>query len=160
MAITGLGLVLFALLHMLGHFGMFAGRDAYNSYAHTLQGLGALKWIARGGLLALFVVHVATAIRLVALNRAARPVKYAVYRPAASTVSGRTMAWTGVVVLAFIIYHLVHFTFGMIQPGSFHTLDPQGRYDAYTMYIRGFQSVPIYITYLIAIALLAAHLSH
>ena len=58
MALTGLGLVLFALVHMLGHLGMFSGRDAYNSYAHMLQGLGALKWLARGGLLAILVVRV------------------------------------------------------------------------------------------------------
>jgi len=160
MAVTGLGLVLFAILHMLGHLGMFGGRDAYNSYAHTLQGLGALKWIARGGLLGIFIIHVAMAIRLVALNRAARPVRYAVYRPVMSTAAGRSMAMSGVVVLAFIVYHLIHFTFGMIQPEYFHTLDPAKRFDAYTMFVRGFQSLPIYLSYLVAIALLAAHLSH
>lgn len=160
MAVTGLGLVLFAILHMLGHIGMFVGRDAYNSYAHTLQGLGALKWIARGGLLAIFAVHVAMAIRLVTLNRAARPVPYAVYRPVMATAAGRTMAMTGVVILAFIIFHLIHFTFGLVQPEYFHTLDPLKRYDAYSMFIRGFQVVPIYLAYLVAIALLATHLAH
>jgi succinate dehydrogenase / fumarate reductase cytochrome b subunit len=160
MAVTGLGLVLFALAHMLGHLGMFAGQDAYNAYADTLQGLGALKWIVRGGLLAIFVIHVAAAIRLVSINRAARPVRYAVYRPVTATAAGRTMAWTGVVVLAFIVYHLVHFTFGMIQPEHFHTLDPLGRYDAYSMFVYGFQSVPIYASYAVAIALLSAHLAH
>lgn len=160
MAITGLGLVLFAILHMLGHLGMFAGRDAYNSYAHTLQSLGALKWIARGGLLGIFVVHVAMAIRLVTMNRAARPVSYAVYRPVSASTAGRAMAMTGIVVLAFLIFHLVHFTFGMVQPDYFHTLDPAKRFDAYTMYIRGFQVLPIYVTYLIAILLFAMHLAH
>jgi succinate dehydrogenase / fumarate reductase cytochrome b subunit len=160
MALTGLGLVLFAIFHMLGHLGMFAGRDAFNSYAHTLQSLGALKWIARGGLLFIFVLHVVMAIRLVALNRAARPVPYAVYRPVSATLAGRTMAWTGLVVLVFVIYHLLHFTLGMVQPEYFHTLDPQKRYDAYTMFVRGFEVVPIYLSYLVAIALLASHLSH
>ena len=160
MAVTGLGLVVFALVHMIGHLSMFAGRDAYNAYAHTLQSLGAVKWIVRGGLLAIFVLHVAMAIRLVAINRAARPVPYVVYRPVSATVAGRTMAWTGVIVLAFVIYHLVHFTFGMVQPEYFHTLDPLKRYDAYTMFVRGFQSVPIYVSYLVAIALLSTHLSH
>lgn len=160
MAVTGLGLVVFALVHMIGHLSMFAGRDAYNAYAHTLQSLGAVKWIVRGGLLAIFVLHVAMAIRLVAINRAARPVPYVVYRPVSATVAGRTMAWTGVIVLAFVIYHLVHFTFGMVQPEYFHTLDPLKRYDAYTMFVRGFQSVPIYLSYLVAIALLSTHLSH
>ena len=160
MAVTGLALLLFVIVHMLGHLGMFAGRDAYNAYAHTLQSLGALKWIARGGLLLVFVVHVAMAIRLVALNRAARPVPYAVYRPKVANAAGRTMAWTGLVILAFVIYHLVHFTFGMIQPDYFHTLDPLKRYDAYTMFVRGFQSTAIYVSYLVAIALLSTHLAH
>lgn len=160
MAVTGLGLLLFAIVHMVGHLGMFAGRDAYNAYADTLQGLGALKWIVRGGLLAIFAVHVAMAIRLVSINRGARPVRYAVYRPVMATTAGRTMAWTGVVVLAFVIYHLLHFTLGQVQPEYFHTLDPEGRYDAYTMFVRGFQSMPIYASYAVAMGLFAAHLAH
>jgi succinate dehydrogenase / fumarate reductase, cytochrome b subunit len=160
MALTGLGLVLFAIVHMLGHLGVLIGRDTYNDYAATLQGLGALKWITRGGLLAIFVLHVAMALRLVALNRAARPVKYAVYRPTRASAAGRSMAWTGVIVLAFIVYHLIHFTFGLVQPEAFHRLDDAKRIDAYGMFVHGFQSLPIYVSYLIAIALLSVHLAH
>jgi succinate dehydrogenase / fumarate reductase cytochrome b subunit len=160
MAVTGLLLILFVIVHMLGHFGMFAGRDAYNTYAHTLQSLGALKWIARGGLLVLAVVHVGAALRLVAINNAARPVAYAMYKPKRTTFAARTMRWTGLIVLAFIVYHLVHFTFGQIQPEYFHKLDPAGRYDAYSMYVRGFQNLGVYISYLVAMALLCIHLSH
>jgi succinate dehydrogenase / fumarate reductase cytochrome b subunit len=160
MAVTGLGLVLFAVLHMIGHFGMFAGQDAYNAYAHFLQSLGALKWLARGGLLAIFALHVGSALRLVALNRAARPVKYAMYRPVASTAASRSMAMTGLVILAFVIYHLVHFTFGQVQPDYFHLLDAAGRYDAYTMFVRGFQNVAIFGSYAVAVTLLSVHLSH
>jgi succinate dehydrogenase / fumarate reductase, cytochrome b subunit len=160
MALTGLAMVLFAIVHMLGHLGMFSGQDAYNSYAHFLQGLGGLKWLARGGLLAVFVVHIATAIRLVTLNRAARPVAYAVYKPVRSTAAGRTMALTGLTLLAFIIYHLLHFTLGMVQPAYFHQLDELGRYDAYSMFVRGFQNIGIYASYAIAILLLSLHLGH
>lgn len=160
MALTGLGLVLFAIVHMLGHLGVLISRDTYNNYAATLQGLGALKWIARGGLLAIFVLHVAMALRLVALNRAARPVKYAVYRPTRASAAGRSMAWTGVIVLAFIVYHLIHFTFGLVQPEAFHQLDDAKRIDAYGMFVYGFQSLPIYVSYLVAIALLSVHLAH
>ncbi len=160
MAVTGLGLLLFAIVHMVGHFGMFAGRDAYNTYAHTLQSLGALKWAARGGLLAILVIHVATAISLAAANSAARPQKYAVYRTRKTTFFARTMTMTGLVILAFIIYHLAHFTLGWVQPASFHTVDAKGRYDAYSMYVIGFQNLPILISYLVAVTLLSFHLAH
>ncbi len=160
MALTGLGLVLFAIVHMIGHLGMFSGQDAYNSYAHFLQGLGGLKWAARGGLLAIFVVHLATGIRLATLNRAARPVPYAVYRPVRSTAASRTMALTGLTILAFVIYHLLHFTLGQVQPAYFHQLDELGRYDAYSMFVRGFQNVGIYASYTVAMLLLALHLGH
>jgi succinate dehydrogenase / fumarate reductase cytochrome b subunit len=160
MAVTGLAMVLFAIVHMLGHLGMFSGQDAYNAYAHFLQGLGGLKWLARGGLLAVFVLHVATAIRLVALNRAARPVAYAVYKPVRSTAAGRSMALTGLTLLAFIIYHLLHFTLGMVQPAYFHQLDELGRYDAYSMFVRGFQNPGIFASYAVAMLLLSSHLGH
>jgi succinate dehydrogenase / fumarate reductase, cytochrome b subunit len=160
MALTGLAMVLFAIVHMLGHLGMFSGQDAYNSYAHFLQSLGAPKWIARGGLLAVFIVHIATALSLVAKNRAARPVAYAVYKPVRSTIMSRTMAVTGLVLLAFIIYHLLHFTIGQIQPDYFHKLDMAGRYDAYSMFVRGFENKGIFASYLVAIALLSLHLGH
>lgn len=160
MAVTGLGLLLFALVHMLGHLGMFSGRDAYNAYAHTLQGLGALKWIARGGLLAIFVLHAATGIRLASANRAARPEKYVVQRLTRTTFYARSMALTGLVVLAFIVYHLAHFTLGWIQPDYFHHLDDKGRYDAYSMFVMGFKNVGILISYLVAVTLLCIHLAH
>ncbi|HUQ07963.1 MAG TPA: succinate dehydrogenase cytochrome b subunit [Kofleriaceae bacterium] len=160
MAVTGLGLLLFAIVHMVGHFGMFGGRDAYNTYAHTLQSLGALKWAARGGLLAILIIHVATAIALWRANAAARPQKYAVYRTRKTTIFARTMTMTGLVILAFIIYHLAHFTFGWVQPASFHTVDAKGRYDAYSMYVLGFQNLPILISYLVAVTLLSFHLAH
>ncbi len=160
MAVTGLGMVLFALVHMLGHLGMFSGREAYNSYAAFLQGLGAGKWIARAGLVGLLVGHVATAVVLVRANAAARPTKYAVQRYRRTTFAARTMALTGMVVLAFIVYHLIHFTFGWIQPEYFHLPDDKGRADAYTMFVMGFKSVPILISYLIAVTLLCLHLAH
>lgn len=160
MAVTGLGMVLFAIVHMVGHLGMFGGPDTYNGYAHFLQGLGAIKWLARAGLLAIFVLHIATAIRLVMINRAARPVAYAAYKPVRSTAASRTMALTGLTILAFVIYHLLHFTIGLVQPEYFHTLDPLERYDAYSMFVHGFQNVGIYISYAVAILLLSFHLGH
>lgn len=160
MAVTGLLLLLFAIAHMLGHLQMFGGQDLYNAYAHFLQGLWEVKWPVRVGLLALLVIHVAFAVMLVERNRAARPVGYARYRPARASIAGRTMAWTGLALLAFLAFHILHFTAGLIDPQAFHLVDPEGRVDAYTMFVRGFQQPAIYGVYLAGVALLAAHLGH
>ncbi len=160
MAVTGLLLLLFAIVHMLGHLQMFGGPEMYNSYAHFLQDLWEVKWPVRAGLLALLVIHVVIAVGLVAKNRAARPTRYAVFRPVVSSAVGRTMAYSGLIVLAFLIFHILHFTLGQVQPGYFHTLDPKNRWDAYSMFVHGFQNPAIYGVYLVGIALLAAHLGH
>lgn len=160
MAVTGLGLFLFALVHMLGHLQMFGGPEMYNRYAHFLQELWEVKWPVRVGLLALLVIHAVTAIGLVATNRAARPIRYVRYKPVVSSPVGRAMAWTGLFVFAFLAFHILHFTLGQIQPGYFHVMDPKDRWDAYAMYIHGFQNPAIYGVYLVGIALLAMHLGH
>lgn len=160
MAVTGLLLFAFAIVHMVGHLQMFGGPDMYNKYAHFLQSLWEVKWPVRAGLLLLLVVHMVTAIGLVAKNRAARPVGYTKYRAAVTSPMARTMAWTGLAIFAFLAFHILHFTIGMVQPGSFHHLDPQGRYDAYGMFVAGFQNVGIYAVYAVGMLLLASHLGH
>jgi len=162
MAVSGLLLVLFAIAHMIGHLIMFTGRDAYNDYAAFLQGLGhgGVKWIIRGGLLALLIAHIVAGVRLATLNRAARPVRYRVYRTVATKPWARGMIFTGLAIFAFLVYHILHFTVGLVQPESFHLHDPAGRIDAYVMYVRGFQSVPVLISYLVAMTLLLPHLAH
>lgn len=160
MAITGLLLFLFAIVHMLGHLQMFGGPEMYNTYAHFLQSLWEVKWPVRLGLIALLVIHIVLALGLVAKNRAARPVGYAKYKPVISSAVGRSMAWTGLAVFAFLAFHILHFTVGQVQPGYFHTLDPKNRYDAYSMFIHGFQNPAIYGVYLAGILLLAMHLGH
>jgi succinate dehydrogenase / fumarate reductase cytochrome b subunit len=160
MAVTGLGLVAFALQHMLGHLVMFGGPDAYNNYAHTMQSLGALKWLARGGLLAIFILHLVTGLRLAARNRAARPVAYVAYKTKVTTMAARTMAVTGIALFIFIAFHLGHFTFGLVQPDSFHQLDGQGRYDAFTMYVVGFHNIWLFLAYLAAMMIMSIHLGH
>jgi succinate dehydrogenase / fumarate reductase cytochrome b subunit len=149
MAITGLLLLLFAIFHMAGHLQMFGGRAMYNAYAHFLQNLWEVKWPVRAGLLALVILHVVLAIGLVAKNRSARPVGYAVYRPMRSSVVGRSMALTGIVVLAFLIFHIYHFTLEPSHPG-----------DAYTMFVTAFRNLPTYVVYLVGIGLLSLHLGH
>ena len=149
MAVTGLLLLLFAIVHMIGHLQMFGGRAMYNAYADFLQRLWEVKWPVRAGLLGLLVLHVVLAIGLVAKNRAARPVNYAMYRPQRSSIVGRSMALSGLVVLAFLIFHLIHMT-----------IDPAVEHDAYRLYVMAFQQPLYYAIYLIGILLLAMHLGH
>jgi succinate dehydrogenase / fumarate reductase cytochrome b subunit len=160
MAVTGLLLLVFAIAHMVGHLQMFGGQDVYNTYAHFLQSLWEVLWPTRIGLLLLVVIHVVFAVSLVARNRAARPAGYARYRPVRSSIFGRTMAWSGLALLAFLSFHILHFTVGMIDPQDFHRPDPAGRYDAYTMFVRGFQQPAIYGVYLAGMIVLASHLGH
>jgi len=160
MAITGLLLFLFAIVHMAGHLQMFGGPEMYNKYAHFLQELWEVKWPIRAGLLGLLIVHAVTAISLVSKNRAARPIGYAMYKPVVSSPVGRAMAWTGLFVFAFLAFHILHFTLGQVQPAYFHVMDPKDRWDAYSMFIHGFQSPAIYVVYLAGIGLLAMHLGH
>jgi succinate dehydrogenase / fumarate reductase cytochrome b subunit len=160
MAVTGLLLLLFAIVHMIGHLQVFGGQEMYNTYAHFLQSLWEVKWPVRAGLLLLVIVHIVTAIGLTAKNRAARPVKYARFKPVRSSIMGRTMAWTGLTLFAFLAFHILHFTAGMVQPDTFHQLDPKERWDAYGMFIAGFQNPAIYGIYLAGMVLLASHLGH
>lgn len=160
MAVTGLLLFLFAVVHMIGHLQMFGGRDMYNTYAHFLQSLWEVKWPVRAGLLVLLIVHIIVALGLVAKNRAARPERYAKFKPVVSSAAGRTMAFTGLAVFAFIAFHIIHFTVGWVQPEAFHTLDAEKRWDAYSMFVIGFQNPAIYGVYFAGMVLLALHLGH
>jgi len=160
MAVTGLLLLLFTIIHMVGHLQMFGGQDMYNTYAAFLQNLWEVKWPARAGLIGLLSVHMVTAIGLVAKNKAARPVAYAVYKPVVSTGASRAMAFTGLALFAFIAFHILHFTLGMVQPESYHLLDPKQRHDAFTMFVKGFQNPAIFGVYAAGMVLLAMHLGH
>jgi succinate dehydrogenase / fumarate reductase cytochrome b subunit len=169
-ALTGLSLVLFTIFHMLGNLKIFDGPDAINSYAYFLKhSLGALIWIARAGLLAVFVLHVALAIRLSRRSRAARPVAYQHPGSVQATVSSRTMIWTGIVVGLFVLFHLAHFTFGWIhgaevEPGKvvpyLELQDAQGRHDVYSMVVAGFTTPWLALLYIAGQIALFIHLTH
>jgi succinate dehydrogenase / fumarate reductase cytochrome b subunit len=114
-AITGLLLVGFVLTHMAGNLLIFLGRDWLNDYAHHLKALGPLLWVLRLGLLAVFVVHVALSLQLNYTNNNARPQGYVYEETMQASWASRHMVWTGLVLLAFIVYHLAHFTVGVVD---------------------------------------------
>lgn len=188
-ALTGAGLTLFVIFHMLGNLQVFLGPEVLNRYAQFLKENPELLWPARIGLLLLFVVHIALTIQLQIRNRAARPVNY-VYRQQylSADLASRTMLLTGLVILAFVIYHLLHFTVGFVQPQNFHReeitdpkkrqayetmaghaareayrkeLDPlYKRHDVYSMVVLGFRDWRIAVSYIIAQLFLGLHLWH
>jgi succinate dehydrogenase / fumarate reductase cytochrome b subunit len=113
MAATGVLLFGFLVGHLTGNLLMFAGPDAMNTYAHWLKEKGGLLWGARLGLFIVFTVHIASAIRVNRQNRAARSEAYAVSNYLATTYASRTILVSGLIVLAFVIYHLLHYTLGV-----------------------------------------------
>ena len=164
MAITGLIMVGFVLFHMLGNLQMFQGPDAINTYAHFLKTLPpAVMWGGRLFLLAAAGVHVATAIALTRENCKACPTDPGVKERVQATLSSKTMALSGSILLFFIVFHILHFTTHTIFPvyKTFMTdLDGQQVYDVYSMVIYGFSNVWIASFYIIAMGLLCMHLSH
>ncbi len=160
MAITGFLLVGFVIVHMLGNLQVFIGPSAINEYAELLKSKPALLWTARLGLLAIALLHVATAIQLVLRNRAARPVQYGVAKPVGASLSSRLAAITGTLIFAFIVYHLLHFTVGVTNPEFMDLRDAQGRHDVFGMVVRGFSNPLVAGVYLLAMALLCSHLRH
>ncbi len=123
MAITGLLLIGFVIGHMAGNLLLFAGPDALNSYAHALKERPALLWTARLGLLLVFVVHIVYGIRLTWRNRAARPIPYIREDTLQASWASRHMLLTGLVLLAFVIYHLAHFTLGVVTRANYQSED-------------------------------------
>ncbi|HEX8089626.1 MAG TPA: succinate dehydrogenase cytochrome b subunit [Blastocatellia bacterium] len=162
MAISGFALFLFVIAHMAGNLQIFLGRDAINAYAAFLKSKPGLLWSARAGLLILAVLHITAAIQLVSENNDARPVKYEEGRPTAASLASRTIFVSGLVIFAFIIYHLLHFTFGVTNPEFLTIKDPTDplRHDVYGMMIAGFSNPWISAFYIISMGLLCLHLSH
>jgi succinate dehydrogenase / fumarate reductase cytochrome b subunit len=165
MAVSGAAMFLFVVGHLLGNLQVFLGPEKLNAYGHFLQTNIELIWAARLGLLAMLVLHVWSAIRLTAENRAARPIAYAnPLPPVAASYASRTMMMSGLIVFVFIIYHLLHFTVQVpavnLVGTDFRNLQDAGRHDIYQMMIRGFRHPLVAGFYILGVALLALHLSH
>jgi succinate dehydrogenase / fumarate reductase cytochrome b subunit len=155
MAVTGAILVVFVLGHMTGNLLVYLGPEALNHYAVFLRQFlhGAGLWIARVTLLVSVVLHIWSATSLTLDSRRARPEGYREQKWKESTYASRTMRWGGVIILLFVIYHLLHFTFGTAHPSFVEG-------DVYHNFITGFQSVPVSIAYVVAMLALGLHLRH
>ena len=165
MAVTGFVLFLFVIGHLAGNLQIFLGPEAINRYGHFLQSNPELIWPARLILLLVVGLHLWSAVELSRENKAARPVDYAVYQPVGSSYASRTMLMSGLIILAFVVYHLLHFTVQVQYLnltgqdfGSF--VDAERRHDIFKMMVVGFSNAWVSAFYLLGMALLCLHLSH
>jgi succinate dehydrogenase / fumarate reductase cytochrome b subunit len=161
MAVSGLIFVAFVLGHMYGNLKAFSGHDAFNEYAAHLRELGepmlpheGFLWIMRAGLVIALVVHVACAVELTRRARKARPVRYVVKKHTGAIPASRLMRWGGLTLLLFIVWHLINFTIGKVNPQGGPTDDP------YNLLVDSFDVWWITLIYLAAMAMLGAHLHH
>ena len=154
MAITGLIMVAYLITHVLANLLVFQGPVNINAYSAFLHGTGGALWAARLVLLAALVLHVVAAVQLSNRRFEARPIGYAGGRqPQVSTWASRSIRWGGALILAFLVYHILHFTIGTAHP-SFVDGDP------YHNVATGFHSLPVVVLYLIAMGMVGLHLYH
>jgi len=154
-AVTGIVLVLFVIGHLLGNLQAFQGMEKFNAYAHFLQSTKGLLWTVRFVLLAAVTLHATAGIQLYLGSRSARPVPYRAPLVPSTPVSSRTMIWTGLLTLAFVVYHLLDLTLGV---GLVHAGFVPG--DAYANLVATFHSWGKVIFYGASLVGLGLHLSH
>ncbi|HXE61271.1 MAG TPA: succinate dehydrogenase cytochrome b subunit [Gemmatimonadaceae bacterium] len=155
MSVTGLIMVGFVLLHMIGNLQIFEGAARINAYSHFLHHtINELLWLVRIVLLVSVVLHIVAAVQLTRIDRAARPVGYRRQQRLSATVASRSMRWGGVALALFIVFHLLHLTTGTIQPVPF----ADG--DVYANMVGGFRIWWVTLIYVLAMIALGLHIFH
>lgn len=155
MAVTGAIMFLFIIGHLLGNLLVFASRDTINAYAKFLHFDATLLWIVRVILIIAVTLHIIATMQLALRNKRARPIGYSRIQAINSSYASRTMYWSGPIVLAFIILHLLQFTAGTIHPEATFI---EG--DVYHNIVTGFRVWWVSAWYIFAIILLGLHLRH
>jgi succinate dehydrogenase / fumarate reductase cytochrome b subunit len=163
MAVTGVVLVGFVIAHMLGNLKIFSGPNEINAYSRFLREVGSpelsygqLLWLVRIVLLVCVTLHITAAIQLTRMSWAARPIGYTVERDIETTFAARMMRWGGVVLVAFVIFHLLHLTGGVVGFGA-------GQFKHLAVYqnvLAAFAVWPVALFYIVAMGALCLHLSH
>jgi succinate dehydrogenase / fumarate reductase cytochrome b subunit len=180
MALTGVVMVGFVIGHLAGNLQIFQSPDHINGYAAFLHQLGPLLWFFRIGLIASVALHIWAATSLTLENKRARGHEpYAVKGWLQASLASRAVRWTGYIVLAFLLYHLAHFTLGVAGSGHFKANLPAYAMtedyrvagflvvkagtevpDVHSMVIVGFQNPVVSLFYIGAVGLLSLHLLH
>jgi len=162
MGVTGIMLMGFVLVHMIGNLHMYEGPKYFNEYAEALRTLGGhlipregVLWLLRLGLIGAVVLHVHSAATLTLMNRQARPTTYQSARSySAANFASRSMRATGIIVLLFVVFHLLDLTWGVFLGDNYiHG-------DVYNNVVRSLSSAPIAVIYMLANVALAVHLYH
>ncbi len=154
MAVTGAILYGFLIGHLLGNLQVYLGPEALNAYARNLRAMPALPWAVRAGLAVAVLAHMVAAFQLWRWNRAARPERYRSLRAVESSYASRTMLLSGPVIAVFVVYHLMHLTFGNAHPDFDYDLD------VYRNVIGAFQNTPVAMFYVASMLLIGLHLRH
>ncbi len=160
MAVTGIVLVSFVCVHLLGNSSMFIGADAINAYAQKLHSLGPFVWVFRLVMLAAFAIHIVFGIQLTLENRAATPESNMQVKRLKTGFGAETMIVSGGVIFFFVIYHLLHFTVRVTNPEIYVPLGDHGMVDVYFMVVNGFKSALPVIAYVAGLFFLFLHVSH
>lgn len=163
MAVSGFVFIGFVLGHMYGNLKAFEGEETFNHYAEHLRELGepmlpheGFLWIMRVGLILALIVHVYAAVTLWRRAKRARTVRYQVKKHTGAIFASRLMRWGGVTLLLFIIWHLLNFTVGKVNvknPGEYE-------HNPYRLLVDSFSTPWLTVIYLVAMAMLGAHLHH
>ena len=153
MAITGIILVGFVIVHMLGNLQIFLGEEAFNAYAAALHSKPALIWAVRLTLLGSIGLHMYSAVILTLRSRAARPTRYVKVDPQAATYASRTIVFGGLIIVLYLVYHLMHLTVGNAHPNFIEG-------NAYQNVLIGFSRLPAVVVYVLANLVLGLHLYH
>jgi succinate dehydrogenase / fumarate reductase cytochrome b subunit len=153
MAVSGLVLFLFVVGHLIGNLQIYEGPEKLNNYARFLRSVPAALWTVRIILLVMVLLHIWSSLQLALLKFDARPAGYVKKKATKSSYASRTMYWSGPIILAFVIYHLLDFTFGTVNPHF-----EEG--NVYANVVASFQLIPVSAFYIIAMLLLCMHLYH
>lgn len=162
MALTGIGLLGYVLVHMIGNLHLYEGPEQVNHYGEALRDLGGelaprtfILWIMRLGLISMFVLHIHSAYSLALLRRRARPTKYQNGSDyAAANYASRSMTWTGTIILLYLVFHLADLTWGWVLG------DDYIRGDVYHNVTESLGNLPIAVIYIVANIALAIHIFH
>lgn len=163
MAVTGVIMVGFVIAHMLGNLKIFAGAAQIDAYSRFLRevgmpelGYGDALWIVRIVLLTSATLHIIAAVQLTRMSWNARPIAYRERKNLETTFAARVMRWGGLLLAIFIVFHIAHFTLGVVgfQPGQYRELH------VYSNVIAGFSVWPVTVFYILAMCALFLHLDH
>ena len=161
MAVSGIMLLGFVLVHMIGNLKVYLGPEDINHYGEWLREIAVpalprtvFLWLLRGGLIAAFAVHMHAAYALTRMNHRARPTKYASDRDyVAANFASRTMRWTGIIVILFVVFHLADLTWGTANPDFV-------RGEVYDNMVASFDRIPVAAAYIVANLALSIHIFH